>query len=64
LLSGACKALEFITVSKEAMQKFNEKLNLKKLNDVKVKEKCRVKISNNFANFGNFNNNIDITNTA
>jgi hypothetical protein len=44
------KLRERISISKEARQKFNlEGFDLKKLDDVEVKEEYQVKITNRFA---------------
>jgi hypothetical protein len=44
-----------------ATQKFDaEKFNLKKLNDVGVKEECQVNISKRYAAFENFGDNVDV----
>jgi hypothetical protein len=44
------KIRERIAVNKQGSYKFHmERFNLKKLNDVEGKEKCRVEVSNRFA---------------
>jgi hypothetical protein len=49
-----------LSVSKRKAQNFDvEIFNLKKLNDVVVKEKCQFKISNTFAAFDNLDDDDD-----
>jgi hypothetical protein len=57
------KLRESISVSKPAMQKFDlERFYLKKLNDVEVKEKYHVEISNRFAALKSSGESFDINN--
>jgi hypothetical protein len=57
------KLSERISVSKRARQKFDvERFDLKKLNDVQVKEKYQVEISNRFAALESLNESFDINN--
>jgi hypothetical protein len=57
------KLRERISVSKEARQKFDlERFNLKKLNDVEVKEEYQVEISNRFAALEILDESFDINN--
>jgi hypothetical protein len=50
-----------LSVSKLAAQKFDvERCNLKKLNEVEVKEKCQVRTSNKFAAMENLNHDDDV----
>jgi hypothetical protein len=54
---------ERISVSKRARQKFDlERFDLKKLDDVEVKEKCQVEISNRFAALESLDKSFDINN--
>jgi hypothetical protein len=49
------KVRERLAVNKQRLGRFNiERFNLKKLNEVKSKEKCRVVVSNSFCSFGRF----------
>jgi len=58
------KLRERISVSKRARQKFDlERCDLKKLDDVEVKEKYQVEISNRFATLESLDENFDINNT-
>jgi hypothetical protein len=58
------KLKERISVSKRARQKFDlEKFDLKKLNDVEVKEEYQVEISNRFAALESLDERFDINNT-
>jgi hypothetical protein len=57
----AAKLRERISVSKRARQKFDlERFDLKKLDDVDVKEKYQVEISNRFATLESLNKSLDI----
>jgi hypothetical protein len=57
------KLREKISASKRARQKFDlERFDLKKLNDVEVKEKYQVEISNRFAALENLDGSFDIDN--
>jgi hypothetical protein len=57
------KLRERISVSKHARQKFDlERFDLKKLNDVEVKEKYKVEISNRFAALESLDESYDINN--
>jgi hypothetical protein len=57
------KLRERISVSKRARQNFDlEKFYLKKLNDVEVKEKYQVEISNRFAALESLDESFDINN--
>jgi hypothetical protein len=57
------KLRERISVSKRARQKLDlERLNLKQLDDVEVKEKCQVQISNRFASSESLDENFIINN--
>jgi hypothetical protein len=57
------KLRERISVSKWAKQKFDlERYDLKKPNDVEVKEKCQVEISNRFAVLESLDESFDIHN--
>jgi hypothetical protein len=54
---------ERISVSKQARQKFDlERSDLKKLDDVDVKEKYQVEISNRFGTLESLNESFDINN--
>jgi hypothetical protein len=54
---------ERISVSNRARQKFDiERFDLKKLNDVEVKEKYQVEISNRFAALESLDESFDINN--
>jgi hypothetical protein len=54
------KLWERLSVSKQAMQKFDMgKFNLKKLNDIEVKEQYQVKIFSRFAVLESLNDNVD-----
>jgi hypothetical protein len=54
---------ERISVSKQARQKFDlERFDLKKLDDVDVKEKYQVEISNTFGTLESFDDSFDINN--
>jgi hypothetical protein len=55
------KLRERISISKEARQKFDlERFDLRKLDDVEVKEKYQVKISNRFGALENLDESSDI----
>jgi hypothetical protein len=55
------KLRERISVSKQASQKFDlERFDLKKLNDIQVKEKYRVEISNRFVALENSYESLDV----
>jgi hypothetical protein len=57
------KLRERISISKRARQKFDlERFDLKKLNDVEVKEKYQIEISNRFAVLESLNECFDINN--
>jgi hypothetical protein len=57
------KLSERISVSKRARQYFDlERFDLKKLDDVEVKEKYQVEISNRFATLESLNESFDINN--
>jgi hypothetical protein len=57
------KLRERISLSKRARQKFDlERLDLKKLDDIEVKEKYQVEISNSFATLESLDENSDINN--
>jgi hypothetical protein len=57
------KLRERISVSKQARHKFDvERFDLKKLNDVDVKEKYQVEISNTLANLESLDESFDINN--
>jgi hypothetical protein len=57
------KLRERISVSKRAKQKFDlERFDLKKLDDVEVKEKYQVEISNRFADLESLDESFDINN--
>jgi hypothetical protein len=57
------KLKERISVSKRARQNFDlERFDLKKLDDVEVKEKYRVEISNRFAALESLGESFDINN--
>jgi hypothetical protein len=57
------KLREWIPISKRARQKFDlERFDLKKLDDVKVKEKYQVEISNRFAALESLDESFDINN--
>jgi hypothetical protein len=57
------KLTERISVSKRARQNFDlEKIDLKKLDDVEVKEKDQVEISNRFATLESLDESFDINN--
>jgi hypothetical protein len=57
------KLRERISVSKQARQKFDsERFDLKKLNDIEVKEKYQVEISNRFAALESLDESFDINN--
>jgi hypothetical protein len=57
------KLRERISVSKRARQKFDlERFDLKKLDDVEVKEKYQVEISNRFADLESLDESLDINN--
>jgi hypothetical protein len=57
------KLRERISVSKQASQKFDlERFDLKRFNDVDVKEKCQVEISNRFAALQSLDESFDINN--
>ena len=50
------KLRERLAVRKQAAQKFDgERFNLRKLNDLVVKEKCQIEIRNRFAALENLN---------
>jgi len=52
---------ERLAVNKEAAQKFDgERLNLRKLNDLEVRKKYRVEISNTFAALENISDSEEI----
>jgi hypothetical protein len=58
------KLRERISVSKRARQNFDvERFDLKKLNDVEVKEKYQVEISNRFADLEGLDERFDINNS-
>jgi hypothetical protein len=58
------KLRERLAVSKQAAQKFDgEKFNLRKLNELEVKEKYQIEITNRFAALENLNVDEDV-NTA
>jgi hypothetical protein len=58
------KDRERLTVSIKATHRFHiGRMNLKKLNEVEVKEQYQVQISNRFASLENLDNDVDI-NTA
>jgi lipoate-protein ligase A len=58
------KLKERISVSKEARQKFDlERFDLRKLDDVEIKEKYQVEISNRFAALESLDESFDINNT-
>jgi hypothetical protein len=55
------KIRERIAVNKQGSNKFQmERFNLKKLNEVEVKEKYRVEVSNRFAALENLNADVEI----
>jgi hypothetical protein len=57
------KLRERLSVSKRARQKFDlERSDLKKLDDVEVKEKCQVEISNRFTDLESLDESFDINN--
>jgi DNA repair ATPase RecN len=57
------KLRERISVSKQARQKFDlERFDLKKLDDVEVKEKYQVEISNRYAGLERLDESFDINN--
>jgi hypothetical protein len=57
------KLRERISVSKLARQKFDaERFDLKKLDDVEVKEKYQVEISNRYADLESLDESFDINN--
>jgi hypothetical protein len=57
------KLRDRISASKRARQKFDlERFDLKKLDDVEVKEKCQVEISNRFAALESLDESFDINN--
>jgi hypothetical protein len=60
---AVAKLSERISVSKRARQKFDlERVDLKKLGDVEVKEKYQVEISNRFAALESLDERFDIKN--
>jgi hypothetical protein len=55
------KLRERISVSKQASQKFDlERFDLKKFNDIEVKEKYQMEISNRFLDLENFDESLGI----
>jgi hypothetical protein len=57
------KLRERISVSKQARKNFHlERFDLKKVDDVEVKEKYQVEISNRFAALGSLDESFDINN--
>jgi hypothetical protein len=57
------KLRDRISVSKQARQKFNvQRVDMKKLHDVEVKEKYQVEISNRFAALESLDESFDINN--
>jgi hypothetical protein len=55
------KVRKRLSVSKQVLQKFDmERFNLKKLNDMEVKEEYQVKFSNRFEGFENLDDILDI----
>jgi hypothetical protein len=54
------KSRESLAVSKRATQKFDDRFNRKKLNEVEVKEQYQVKISDMFAALENLHNDVGI----
>jgi hypothetical protein len=59
------KLRDRISVSKRARRKFDlERFELRKLDDVEVKEKYQVQISNRYAALGNSNESLDIKSTS
>jgi hypothetical protein len=57
------KLRERISVSKQARQNFDlERFDLKKLNDIEVKEKYQVEISNIFVTLESLDESFDINN--
>jgi hypothetical protein len=57
--------MEKISVSKRARQKFNlERFDLKKLDDIEIKEKYQLQISNRFADLESLDENFDINNAG
>jgi len=62
LMSSLLGELTVILIITWWLQKFDvEKCNLKKLNDVEVKEQYQIKISNKFADFENWDVDMDIS---
>jgi hypothetical protein len=62
ILVGGCKVRERLTVSKQAAQKFDgERFNLRKLNELKVKKKYHIEITNRFAASENLNVDEDVS---
>jgi hypothetical protein len=58
------KLRERLSVSKRVAQKFDmQRFDLRKLNDAEVKEQYQVKITNRFAAFENFHENVDMNRT-
>ena len=54
----AAKVRERLAVSKQAAQKFDgERFNLGKLNELEVRKKYQIEITNTFAALGNLNDN-------
>jgi hypothetical protein len=57
----AAKLRERLSVSKRVALKFDmRRFDLRKLNDAEVKEQYQVKITNRFAAFENFDDNVDM----
>jgi hypothetical protein len=57
------KLREIVSVSKQARQKFDlERLDLKRLDDIEIKEKYQVEISNRFATSESLDESFDINN--
>jgi hypothetical protein len=60
-MSGGCKSLGSLTISKQAAQNFDgERFNLKKLNELEIRKQYQIKISNRFAALENFSDSEDI----
>jgi hypothetical protein len=62
-VSGKSHGENKVTVNKEGSYRFQvERFNLKKLNDVRGKEKYHVEVSNKFASLESLDTEVDISN--